>query len=116
MEISNSKALLKNISCLLHLSSRANVSFEPVKRYYQKVEEILMVMKLVLDAVIDAQIASDESLQKAFTSLNDSVNELREIFETWHPLMSKTYFVRLSPFSRERLIRIFQKLENIKVR
>ncbi|KAK1355459.1 RING-type E3 ubiquitin transferase [Heracleum sosnowskyi] len=93
MEISNSKALLKNISCLLNLSCRANVSFEPVNRYYQKVEEILMVMKLVLDAIIDAQIASDESLQKAFTSLNDSVNDLKERFETWHPLMSKTHFV-----------------------
>lgn len=96
MEISNSKALLKNISCLLHSSSRANVSFEPIKRYYQKVEDMLMVMKLVLDAILDAQVASDESLQEAFASLSDSVNELRQIFETWHPLMSKTYFVRLS--------------------
>ncbi|XP_074354662.1 U-box domain-containing protein 4-like isoform X2 [Apium graveolens] len=102
MEISNSKALVKNISCLLNLSSRANISFELVKRYYQKVEEILMVMKLVLDAILDAQIASDESLQEAFASLSDSVNELREIFETWHPLMSKTCYPFLQKFKNWR--------------
>ena len=93
MEISKLKALLKNISGLFHLSSRDNLSFEPVQRYYQKVEEMFKVMKLVLDAINDAEIASHESLQEPFASLYDSVDELREIFETWHPLMSKVYFV-----------------------
>ncbi|XP_017246375.1 U-box domain-containing protein 2 [Daucus carota subsp. sativus] len=93
MGISNLKALLHDISCLLGLSSCENVSFEPVKRYYQKVEEILMVIKLVLDAVHDAQVAFDESLQEEFASFSGLVNELREVFETCHPLMSKTYFV-----------------------
>ncbi|KAL1819265.1 hypothetical protein ACET3Z_014134 [Daucus carota] len=93
MGISNLKALLHDISCSLGLSSCENVGFEPVKRYYQKVEEILMVMKLALDAVYDAQVAFDESLQEEFASFSGLVNELREVFETCHPLMSKTYFV-----------------------
>ncbi|KAK1363755.1 RING-type E3 ubiquitin transferase [Heracleum sosnowskyi] len=93
MEISKLKALLKNISGLFHLSSRENLSFEPVQKYYHKVEEMMKVIRLVLDAIVDAEIASDELLQESFASLDDSVDELREIFETWHPLMSKVYFV-----------------------
>lgn len=93
MEISKLKALLKNISGLFHLSSRENLSFEPVQKYYHKVDEMMKVIKLVLDAIVDAEIASDELLQESFASLDDSVDELREIFETWHPLMSKVYFV-----------------------
>lgn len=93
MEISKLKALLKNISGLFHLSSRENLSFEPVQKYYHKVEEMMKVIKLVLDAIVDAEISSDELLQESFASLDDSVDELREMFETWHPLMSKVYFV-----------------------
>ncbi|KAL1819266.1 hypothetical protein ACET3Z_014135 [Daucus carota] len=52
-----------------------------------------MAMKPVLDAVYDAQIAFDESLQEEFASFSGLVNELREVFETSHPLMSRTYFV-----------------------
>lgn len=98
MEISKLKALLKNISGLFHLSSRENLSFEPVQKYYHKVEEMMKVIKLVLDAIVDTDIASDELLQESFASLEDWVDELRDIFETWHPLMSKVYFVcSLSP-------------------
>ncbi|KAL8117682.1 hypothetical protein AgCh_015527 [Apium graveolens] len=93
MEISKLKALLKNISGLFHLSSRESLSFEPVQKYYHKVEEMMKVIKIVLDAIVDAEIASDELFQESFASLDDSVDELREIFETWHPLMSKVYFV-----------------------
>ncbi|KAM7510442.1 hypothetical protein LguiB_009317 [Lonicera macranthoides] len=97
MEISVLKALLKNISCFFRLSSSENVNFEPFQKYYEKFEEILKLIKPVLDAIVVSEIASeitsDELLQKAFSGLSQSVDELRELFENWHPLMSKVYFV-----------------------
>lgn len=97
MEISVLKALLKNISCFFRLSSSENVNFEPFQKYYEKIEEILKLIKPVLDAIVVSEIASeitsDELLQKAFSGLSQSVDELRELFENWHPLMSKVYFV-----------------------
>lgn len=93
MEISVLKALLKNISCFFRLSSSENVNFEPFQKYYEKIEEILKLIKPVLDAIVVSEIASDELLQKAFSGLSQSADELRELFENWHPLMSKVYFV-----------------------
>lgn len=94
METSKLKVLLKNISCLFHLSSHENINFEPVQRYYQKIEEMMKLLKPVLDVIVDTEIASDESLHKAFAGLSHSVDELREQFETWHSLLSKVYLVR----------------------
>uniref|UniRef100_A0A5B7AY94 RING-type E3 ubiquitin transferase n=1 Tax=Davidia involucrata TaxID=16924 RepID=A0A5B7AY94_DAVIN len=93
MEISLLKVLLNNISCFFHLSSHDNINCAPVQKYYQKIEEILKLLKPVLDAIIDAEIASEEPLHKAFAGFSQSVDELRELFENWHPLMSKVYFV-----------------------
>lgn len=87
------KVLLKSISCFFPLSSRGNINLDPIQKYYQKIEEMLKLLKPVLDAIVDAEIASDESLQKAFADLHQSVDELRDLFENWHPLMSKVYFV-----------------------
>ncbi|KAK1388020.1 hypothetical protein POM88_016198 [Heracleum sosnowskyi] len=109
MEISKLKALLKNISGLFNLSSRENLSFEPVQKYYHKVEEMMKVIRLVLDAIVDAEVASDELLQELFASLDDSVDELREIFETWHPLMSKVYFRLLHDWNDEESVKILKK-------
>ncbi|CAI9759504.1 unnamed protein product [Fraxinus pennsylvanica] len=61
--------------------------------YHQKVEEILKLLKEILDVIIDAEIASNEMLQKPFAGLRQSVGELKEIIEIWQPLMSKIYFV-----------------------
>ncbi|KAL7189863.1 hypothetical protein ACSBR1_039487 [Camellia fascicularis] len=63
------------------------------EKYYQKIEEILKLLRPVLDAIFDADIMSEESLQKAFAEMGHSVNKLRELFENWHPLRSKIYFV-----------------------
>ncbi|XP_059644696.1 U-box domain-containing protein 4 isoform X2 [Cornus florida] len=93
MEISLLKALLRNISCFFHLLSHDNINCEPVHRYYQKIEEILKLIKPVLDAITDAEIASEEQLHNKFAGLSQYVDELRELFENWHPLMSKVYFV-----------------------
>ncbi|KAF5961189.1 hypothetical protein HYC85_002398 [Camellia sinensis] len=93
MEISLLKVLLNHISSFFHLSSHESINHEPAQKYYQKIEEILKLLRPVLDAIFDADIMSEESLQKAFAEMGHSVNELRELFENWHPLRSKIYFV-----------------------
>ncbi|PSS36043.1 U-box domain-containing protein [Actinidia chinensis var. chinensis] len=93
MEISLLKVLLNNISSVFRLSSHDNIADEPAQKYYIKVEEILKLLKPVLDAIFDADIAPEELLQKSFGELGYSVNELRELFGNWHPLRSKIYFV-----------------------
>ncbi|MFS7973732.1 putative U box domain, armadillo-like helical, Zinc finger, RING/FYVE/PHD-type [Helianthus anomalus] len=93
MEISLLKALLKNISSFFNLQCHENKTSELVQKYYQKIEEILKLIKPVLESVILAEVASDESLQKELAGLSQSVDELRELLEDSHPLMSKVYFV-----------------------
>ncbi|MFQ6634112.1 hypothetical protein Gotur_010093 [Gossypium turneri] len=93
MEISLLKALLGNISSFLNLSSFENINSEPVQKFYQRAEEILKLLKPILSAVIDSEITSDKVLGKAFEGLSLSIEELREQFESWQPLLSKVYFV-----------------------
>ncbi|KAG5535550.1 hypothetical protein RHGRI_023348 [Rhododendron griersonianum] len=92
MEISLTNVVLNSISSFSDLSSHDNVTHEPALKYYRKVEEILKLLKPVLDVVFDAGIASEERFQKAFAELGHSVNELKEIFGNFHPLTSKIYF------------------------
>ncbi|XVF59331.1 hypothetical protein PTKIN_Ptkin07bG0267200 [Pterospermum kingtungense] len=93
MEISLLKALLSNISSFLNLSSFENINKEPVQKYYLRAEEILKLLKSILNAIVDSEITSDEVLTKAFDGLGLSIEELREQFESWQPLLSKVYFV-----------------------
>ncbi|KAD4888216.1 hypothetical protein E3N88_20289 [Mikania micrantha] len=93
MEISLLKVLLKNISSFLHLQFPENSTSALVQKYYQKIEEIFKLIKPVLEAIVDAGVASNESLQKEFAGLSQSVDELRDLIEDCHPLMSKVYFV-----------------------
>ncbi|XVE87041.1 hypothetical protein DITRI_Ditri18aG0084000 [Diplodiscus trichospermus] len=93
MEISLLNALLSNISLFLNLSSFENINSEPVQKYYQRAEEILKLLKPILDTIVDSEITSDEVLSKAFEGLGRSIEELREQFESWQPLLSKVYFV-----------------------
>ncbi|KAL5753083.1 hypothetical protein ACOSP7_023254 [Xanthoceras sorbifolium] len=93
MEISLLKVLLNKISSFLHLSSYDNINLDPVQKYYQTMEEILKLLKPILTAIIDSKVASDEVLNKAFEDSVQSVDELRELFGSWQPLLSKVYFV-----------------------
>ncbi|KAG8382087.1 hypothetical protein BUALT_Bualt05G0040000 [Buddleja alternifolia] len=93
MEISLLRSLLNSITSLFQLSCRESVKCEPVQRYHQKIEEMLKLLEPFLDAIVDAEIASDERVRKACVGLRQSIDELREIFENWQPLMSKVYFV-----------------------
>ncbi|CAA0820430.1 U-box domain-containing protein 4 [Striga hermonthica] len=84
------KSLLNSITCFSQLSSCESVKIEPVQKYYVKAEEILKLLKTILDAVTDVE---EEMLQSAFAGLLQSVDEIRELCENWQPLMSKIYFV-----------------------
>ncbi|PPS08367.1 hypothetical protein GOBAR_AA12264 [Gossypium barbadense] len=94
MEMSLLETLLRDISSFLNLSSSENINSEPVQKYYQGAEEILKVLKpIILNAIFDSEITSDEVLSKAFKELGVSVEELLQQFERWQPLSSKAYFV-----------------------
>lgn len=93
MEISVLKTLLKIISSFFDLSSQDNLSYEPAHKYYQRIEDILKLLMSVIDAIFDTNIDPEEPIQEACVELGQSVDGLRELFENWHPLMSKVYFV-----------------------
>ena len=93
MEISLLEVLLKNISAFLQISKLEKISSDPIQKYYQKAEDILKLLKLILDTIVKSELASDEVLNKDFQELGQSVDELREIFEKWQPLSSKVHFV-----------------------
>ncbi|CAN1815123.1 U-box domain-containing protein 4 [Linum perenne] len=91
MEISLLKVLLNNISSFSHLSSFENVNSGLVQKYFQKTEEFLKLLRPILDSVVDCEIASSEVLDKDFKDLSQSIDELRELFETCQPLSSKVF-------------------------
>ncbi|XP_076894413.1 U-box domain-containing protein 4-like [Bidens hawaiensis] len=93
MEISVLKVLLKNISSFFNLQCHENRTSELVQMYQQKIKDILKLVKPVLESIADIEVASDESLQKEFAGLSQYVNDLKELIEDSHPLISKVYFV-----------------------
>ncbi|TKY47235.1 U-box domain-containing protein 4 [Spatholobus suberectus] len=93
MEISLLKMIVNGISSFLHLSFSGNMNSEPVSKYYQKAEEILKLLKPIIDAIINSELASDEVLSKILEEIGHAVNELKEHVENWHLLSSKVYFV-----------------------
>ncbi|XP_022149475.1 U-box domain-containing protein 4-like isoform X2 [Momordica charantia] len=93
MGVSLIKVLLRRISSFLQLSSSDYVNLQPTLKYYHIIEGVLKLLRPILDAVVDSDIASDEELTKAFEQLDHSVDELRMLFENWQLLSSKVYFV-----------------------
>ncbi|XP_058186354.1 U-box domain-containing protein 4-like isoform X2 [Rhododendron vialii] len=116
MEISLLKVLLNNISLYFRLSSHEDINQEPVRKYYQKIEEILKLLKPVLDAVLQADMTFEELPQKAFVELGLSVSDLRKLFENWQPLGSKINFVLQVESSMSKLrasgVEIFELLKS----
>ncbi|KAH9607281.1 hypothetical protein KSS87_001466 [Heliosperma pusillum] len=93
MEVSLWRALLHNISSFLRLSSSDNFNLEPLRKNTQKMEEILKLLKSILDAVIDTKVASDELLSKPLEQIGLSIDESRDIMESWDSLSSRVYLV-----------------------
>ncbi|KAK1422054.1 hypothetical protein QVD17_24912 [Tagetes erecta] len=116
MEISQLKVLLKNLSSFFQLQCHENKSSELVQMYHQKIKEILKLIKPVLESITDAEVASEESLQNEFAGLSQSVDELKELLEDCHPLMSKVYFVMqvesLYTKVRDQSLEVFELLKS----
>ncbi|KAK4278464.1 hypothetical protein QN277_016307 [Acacia crassicarpa] len=93
MEISLLNVLVNGITSFLRSEFARNLSSEPILKYYQKEEEILKFLKPLLEAIADTDLASDEVLLEIFEELNQAVNELRELFESWQLLCSKIYII-----------------------
>ncbi|XP_074280490.1 U-box domain-containing protein 4 [Silene latifolia] len=91
MEVSLWRALLHNISSFLRLSSSDNFNLEPLRKNTQKMEEILKLLKSILDAVIDTKVASDELLSKPLEQIGLSIDESRDVMESWDSLSSRVY-------------------------
>ncbi|GMH24586.1 hypothetical protein Nepgr_026429 [Nepenthes gracilis] len=114
MEVSLLKALLSNISSFL--ASCDNSDCEPMRKNYQKIEEMLKLLKPILEAIVNTELASDDRLNKAFEQLDESIDELRDLFRNWHPLASRTYFVLQAELlitrTRTSVLEIFQALKD----
>lgn len=95
MEISLLKMLVDKISSFLDSSFSGNMNSEPVSKYYQKAEEILKLLKPIIDVIANSELASDEVLSKMLEELGHIVDELKLHAENWHLLSSKIYFVSL---------------------
>ncbi|KZV31747.1 ATP synthase alpha/beta family protein isoform 1 [Dorcoceras hygrometricum] len=93
MEILLLKPLLSSIDSLSELEYCESINDELIQRYHPRIDEMLKLMKPIFHSITDAEIVSDETLQKAVSGLQQSLDELREIFANWQPLMSKIYFV-----------------------
>ncbi|KAJ4975137.1 hypothetical protein NE237_000243 [Protea cynaroides] len=93
MEISLIKALLNSFSRFSQLSSCEKINSELVQKYYQKLDEIIKLLRPLLDAILDSEVASNEQLKNAFEKLDGFVDEARELVENWHSMTSKVYFV-----------------------
>lgn len=91
--MSSLKALGESISIFFQLSSHDSIKLEPALTYYKQGEELLKLVKPVLDAILSSEVVCDEVLNKAFEELHQSVEDLRDSFESWQPLLSKVYFV-----------------------
>ncbi|XP_068656592.1 U-box domain-containing protein 4-like isoform X2 [Aristolochia californica] len=93
MELSLLKALLNSLSRFCHLSTSAAVKYEPVQKCYQKIDEVLKLLRPVLDVLADSEVAIDELLSKTLEDLDVIVDAARELIENWHQLTSKICFV-----------------------
>ncbi|KAG9439570.1 hypothetical protein H6P81_019735 [Aristolochia fimbriata] len=93
MEISSLETLLNSISHFCHLSTSAAVKYDPLPKYYQKIEEGLKLLRPVLNILVDSEVAIDEQLNKTLEDLDAIVNAAQELLENWHQLTSKICFV-----------------------
>ncbi|MCD7457586.1 hypothetical protein HAX54_035444 [Datura stramonium] len=79
MEISLLKVLLNHISQFFHLPSSESINDILVQRYYCKTEDLLKIVKPILEAIVDVEAASSEMFQKTFAGLAQFIDELREL-------------------------------------
>ncbi|KAL9276022.1 U-box domain-containing protein [Drosera capensis] len=115
MEVSLLKTLLNNITHIL--SSSEDFNHEPLRKIYQKLEEILKLLKPILGVVVSTELSTNDLLNKASEQLGESIDELRDLFGNWHPLLSRIYLVLQAESLTTRIknctVEIFQVLKNL---
>ncbi|CAM8931860.1 unnamed protein product [Rhodiola kirilowii] len=93
MEISLTQELLNKIIAVSSLASSAELDFEPASQYACKIDDILKSLVPVLEAFVESDVASDKQFIESLEDLDQLINQLHQLLETWHPLQSKIYFV-----------------------
>lgn len=92
MEESVPMSIISSISDFRKLSTSSVVETELVKRYCRKIDEILGLLKLVLDEVLP-QITLDDRKILMLEELDATINDAIKLVGSWDLMMSKIYFV-----------------------
>lgn len=93
MERSLSSTVLDSISRLALLSSYPAVNAEPVRKFYQNVDDVSkLLMPLIVD-IVDLEGVYSGQLGKPLEEVYAIVNEAIDHVEAWHQLSSKVCFV-----------------------
>ncbi|KAG2593416.1 U-box domain-containing protein 4-like [Panicum virgatum] len=85
-------SIINSISNFRVLFSNNVVETELVKRYGRKIDEILDLLKMVIDGVL-TQITPDDKLLHVLEELDHIINEALKLVGSWDWMMSKIYFV-----------------------
>ena len=93
MEESVPMSIISSISNFRKLSTSSVVETELIKRYWQKIVEILGLLKLVLDEVLLPQITLDDRKILLLEELDATINDAIKLVGSWDLMMSKIYFV-----------------------
>lgn len=72
-------------------SSKASVP-QLVERYWRKIDEILDLLKMVLEKV-SPYLTPDDKLSHMLEELDSTIGEATKLVGTWDWMMSKIYFV-----------------------
>lgn len=93
MELSSIKAVLNSISSFGLFASDDTIVADLVHRYRQTINEVLVLLKSVLEEAILYEIVPTDKLNEVLVELDAVVNEARELLGSWNQMMSKIYFV-----------------------
>ncbi|CAO2182124.1 unnamed protein product [Urochloa humidicola] len=85
-------SIISSISSFRALFSSNVVETELVKRYGRKIDEILDLLKMVIDGVL-THITPDDKLLEVLEELDVTINEALKLVGSWDWMASKTYFV-----------------------
>ncbi|KAJ1286531.1 hypothetical protein BS78_03G359600 [Paspalum vaginatum] len=85
-------SIINSISNFHMLSSSNAAETEFVKRYCRKINELLGLLKLILDEV-SPRITLDDRLRQMLEELDASINDAIKLVGSWDMMMSKFYFV-----------------------
>ncbi|OEL30124.1 hypothetical protein BAE44_0008856 [Dichanthelium oligosanthes] len=85
-------SIINSISNFRVLFSSNAVETELVKRYGRKIDEMLDLLKMVIDGVL-TQITPDDKLLEVLQELDVTINEALKLLGSWDWMMSRIYFV-----------------------